>query len=473
MDRGFYNDDFDFEQLLRQRSDQLRMYPSEKVWRNIRKTIRNARYGYGLAILVLLGAGSYLSYKNDLFSVPAEFRASKSAAVSPNGSLAVSTIISNKNHPTPTGKEVAVLINAPKPTINTASYLQAKKESVPSAAVPDKRVVTANNTDLRKLLPQTAVSETVPVTMTKAVQVETQAINSEFNLSASALTNDVSAPLETQSTDDKNEIISSDADQVNWLQEHATFDLLRPGSKKLRWQLHATPTINYRNIAGHKMVNIASELTSVPMALNIQGNIDNLLNHKPAMGFEMGTSLLYALSKKLSLKAGVQFNYASYDIQAYSSSATEMATIAISTVTGSESLTSYTNIRNFGGSEMKALKNEYFQLSLPIGMEYTLLGSRRVQFTLAGTLQPTYMLSHDNYLITTDYKNYTREPSLLRRFNLNTSAEAFLSYNMGDMRIQLGPQFRYQIFSSFASGYPVKEHLKEFGFKLGITKSIR
>jgi hypothetical protein len=138
-----------------------------------------------------------------------------------------------------------------------------------------------------------------------------------------------------------------------------------------------------------------------------------------------------------------------------------------------QSLTSYTDIRNFGGSSVDNLKNQYYQFSLPVGLELKVLGNDRLQFNIAGTIQPTYLLNKNSYLITTDYKNYTKAPSLVRRWNMNAGAEAFLSYARGDVKWQVGPQFRYQLLSSYDKAYPIKEYLMEYGIKIGITKTIR
>jgi len=72
------------------------------------------------------------------------------------------------------------------------------------------------------------------------------------------------------------------------------------------------------------------------------------------------------------------------------------------------------------------------------------------------------------YLISTDYKNYAEVPSLVRRWNVNTSFETFVGYNLGHMKWRIGPQVRYQLMSSFEDKYPVREHLFDYGLKLGL-----
>ena len=78
------------------------------------------------------------------------------------------------------------------------------------------------------------------------------------------------------------------------------------------------------------------------------------------------------------------------------------------------------------------------------------------------------MLDNRAYLITADYKNYAEMPSLTRRWNMNTSFEVFTQQKTGKLNWRVGPQVRYQLMSSFSKDYPIKEHLFDFGLKLGI-----
>jgi hypothetical protein len=130
-------------------------------------------------------------------------------------------------------------------------------------------------------------------------------------------------------------------------------------------------------------------------------------------------------------------------------------------------------LSNFGGDVAKDIKNEYYQLSAPVGVELLVLGTGKLQLQVGATVQPTYLLNPDKYLITTDYKNYTMAPSLVRQWNVNTSAEAFVSYKTGGFRFQVGPQLRYQLFSTYQNEYPVKEFLTEYAIKLGVSKTLR
>jgi hypothetical protein len=109
-------------------------------------------------------------------------------------------------------------------------------------------------------------------------------------------------------------------------------------------------------------------------------------------------------------------------------------------------------------------------LSLPIGAEVVLFGNNRVQFQVAGTLQPTYVLNNQAYMISTNMKNYAQEPSLYNRLNLAAGAEAYFTIKAGSYKWMIGPQVRYQLFSSYKQAYPITEHLTDYGFKIGIMK---
>ena len=147
--------------------------------------------------------------------------------------------------------------------------------------------------------------------------------------------------------------------------------------------------------------------------------------------------------------------------------------IALNSQTGINPIVGYSDIRNFGGTSPEEIKNQYFQLSMPVGIEFKVFGNDKLQFNIASTIQPTYLLNSNTYLITSDFKNYAKKPSLVRKWNMNAGAEAFIAYERGGVRWQVGPQFRYQLLSSYRKEYPIKEYLMEYGIKVGITKTIR
>ena len=108
-----------------------------------------------------------------------------------------------------------------------------------------------------------------------------------------------------------------------------------------------------------------------------------------------------------------------------------------------------------------------------MGVEIKVAGNGRVQLHLGASLQPSYLLNTDAYVLSDDYKGYTKDPQAFRRWNLNVGAEAYISYGVGNIRWELGPQVRYQFFSTYKNSYPLKENMLNYGIRIGISKTIR
>jgi hypothetical protein len=241
------------------------------------------------------------------------------------------------------------------------------------------------------------------------------------------------------------------------------------GKRKLGLQFYFTPTVSYRKLTENK--TFWQTQTQIPGSPNLSSiyDVNTAVTHKPDMGVEVGLTTKYAVAKNVELKGGLQFNVNRYDIKAFRHT-TELATIAYNN--GSRGV-STSNYRNFSGNKVDWLQNLYFQMSVPVGAELKLAGNNKSSVGVAGTLQPTYILGDQAYMISTDYMNYTEVPSLIRKWNVATSFETFVKYSSGKLNWQVGPQVRYQILSNFVSKYPVKEHLFDFGLKVGVSLNKR
>jgi hypothetical protein len=464
MERDFYTDEF--EDLIKQKADQYRMYPSDKVWKGIKRSLHSNKRRYWFGFALLITGLSYYGIDQLIFSEPGR-QVSKPVHTLPSPEKQSAKIV-------PFTQVIPGSLNSRQPD-NTLFNPSAVKGSVvqPDMRTNQVEVQRSSIVYTREILPQISDERLMPRMVSNSVEQESalkQAtiVSVEKNLNNLFVIPGVQA---SQQTDEQKE---EDNQKINWLQEFAIYSLPAIKPRRINWQLSFAPTMNYRKLTGSKNAKMQSNSRNIPIALNIQGDVDKLVNHKPALGFELGSYVLYSVNHNLSLKGGLQFNYSRYEIQAYSS-ATERATIALNSINGlsSSSISNYTQIRNFGGYAVQTLENQYFQLSLPIGIELNILGNNKLQLGVAGTVQPTYLLNPNTYLISSDYKNYTKEPSLVRRWNVNTSAETFVSYKTAGLRWQVGPQIRYQLFSSYANKYPIKEYLIEYGVKIGVTKTIR
>ncbi|HUQ66010.1 MAG TPA: hypothetical protein VM101_07635 [Flavitalea sp.] len=463
MENKFYHTDF--EELIKEKVDQYKMYPSDRVWKRIDRAIRSRRKWYWSGFVLLLSGISYLAV-NELMSPAALIPVRKN-------------ITSQPQQPEVTPQQLNPLANSV--IKNEAPSLPSGDDIISDFSVEDNGNVTAAFEIPLRLIPGTGnvdrydkasvlISGLAPLNKHEQYNFELSWPNRDDN---------VLTPADQQVPQQSGNVILHPLEQpaekvkINWLVENASFRIPEGKTKRISWQLAFSPTVNYRKLSGTRMAkNYIATSTNIPLALRLDGNIGNLVNHKPALGFELGTHGHMKLNNRFTLKGGLQFNYSKYDIRAFSIPA-EFTTIALNSQTGNSTLVSVSDIRNFGGNAPEDLKNQYFQVAVPVGLEFRIFGNERLQLNIAGTIQPAYLINSNTYLITTDFKNYAKEPSLVRKWNVNTGAEAFIAYERGGVKWQVGPQFRYQLLSSYKKEYPIKEYLMEYGIKVGITKTIR
>ncbi len=112
-----------------------------------------------------------------------------------------------------------------------------------------------------------------------------------------------------------------------------------------------------------------------------------------------------------------------------------------------------------------------------MGFDLRVLGNERLQFHVGASFAPVYLLNTNAYVLSTgpDQPYYTRydkspSPSPYRKWNYNGGVEAFLTYKTRNITWQVGPEFHYQLLSTYNSQYPISENQKGYGLKIGITK---
>lgn len=464
MERKFYHTEF--EEFIKEKSDQYKMYPSDKVWKSIDRSLRSKRKWYWSGFVLLLSGISYLAITH-LVSTPVSAPVTTPAAQPPKPQLTAQQL-------NPFGTPV---LNDTKTSAGTTN----QEEITSDFSLSENGDVVAAFEIPLKLLPgnhNLATNEKAAVYISGLAPLKKHE-QYNFELSWPEEAYEVDAPEFIETAGNRvmlkpveHAVAKRDRPAINWLFDNDNFELPSIKTKRISWQLAFSPTVNYRRLTGARDAKNYLNTASIPVAVQVNGDIDNLVNHKPALGFELGTHGMLKLNKKFTAKAGLQFNYSKYDIRAFKAPR-ELTMIALNSQTGINPILGYSDVRNFGGSEPEDLKNQYFQLSMPVGIEYKVFGNDKLQFSVATTLQPTYLLNSNTYLITTDFKNYAKEPSLVRKWNMNAAAEAFIAYERGGVKWQVGPQFRYQLLSSYRKEYPIKEYLMEYGIKVGITKTIR
>jgi len=470
MESNYNNENF--ERFLRENSDQYRMYPSENAWKKIYNALHTRRRWFGIGLILFLSAGF----------VTTIMLTNSSTGGSPQ-------LADRKPQPViSAGKEPVEEAETDNSLLTPYAGSYSKKEKSPilqPLSLPDDKNLTVGVNPIGLPAENLVKENSSEIAATKKSEDLTELVPSGEQVKSSST---LHSPILVTITDQV-----TDQDYL-WLLNNATFtnndksrkDLYRLNSssnrpltiesvinsytrrnKKLSFQYYFTPTISYRKLSENK--SYLRSLNSGASGSSLYTNINNVVTHKPDMGLEVGVAARYALNKKLKIRGGVQFNTSRYDIKAFSY-ASEWTTIALnSSGPTADSVRTTSNYRNFNGYKSDWLHNFYFQISVPVGIEWKLAGDDKVQFGIASTIQPTYVIGDRAYLLSSNYKNYAEVPWLIRRWNMNTSLEAFVSYSTGKMNWQIGPQVRYQLYSSFVKEYPVKENLFDFGLKIGVS----
>jgi hypothetical protein len=412
------NNDREFEQFLKDNADNHRLYPADSVWESIHARL-HPKKRWPLTILLLLAftTGSITWFGPGERSIESVRRTDKvEAAVAMAKANYVSNALANNKVSGSSNQEIRVASTESSPI--PASQIE------PAIAVIEAPAKTYNEA--------TAIAET-------AASVSTTAITS----------NEPSYPLSIESVTNSYQ-----------RQKH---------SPRFRWQLHFTPTVSYRSLKEDQkfIAQARMNLSAAPLAATTE--LSNVINHRPDLGMQLGLLGTYPLGKRLDLIAGLQFNVSKYDIKAFNYP-TEVATIALVNAWGGPTaVTTVTSFRSNGFmSKASWLRNYYYSLSAPVGLEWRILGKKQNHWGFSTTVQPTYMVGNRSYIISMDYQNYAEVPYLINKWNLNVGLETYAKFSVGNTDFRVGPQVRYQLFSSFKKGYPVSEHLYDFGVKLGI-----
>jgi hypothetical protein len=429
MENNFNNRDF--EQFVKENADQYRMFPSEKVWNGIHSALHTRRKWYGLGLVLLFLTASTVTW---VMFAPGSVKQIASKQVNtPN--------IENNNVD-------QKIVPAIRPLQSSA-----KNNVFPLAGLDQENLLTLNGITNLTENNNTIENKAADVISNKPIN-----INITDQATDNNLTYEDKIILTALSTEKRDNYPLSIESIIN---------LFKAKNKRISYQLYFTPTVSYRKLQENKSYTQSTQLANAPLRFSAASSkdINNVVTHKPALGFELGLSVGYKLSENLKIKAGVQFNVSRYEIKAFTSGG-EIATIALNR--GNDSINTWTNHRNFDGYKSDWLQNLYFSISAPVGIELKIAGDNKTHLGISGTLQPTYILSDKAYLISSDYTNYAEVPSLIRRWNLNTSIEPYVGYSTGKLNWQIGPQVRYQLLSSFQKKYPVKENLFDFGLRVGI-----
>lgn len=474
MSNDFYQDEF--EQFLQEEVKQHRMYPSDHIWKNIRTEL----HGYkawpaltfiSLFIITALTISTVLNNHPDKHIIlPAATRISPVADNSATNDAPATHNFMRDIAPEQMTAETFACMTSPVVEAQPEP-LVLRNAANDNAATPVKSAYRSER------------SESGSRSMAPADHNATASVPAE-NVTLDTVTADnttAQAPASTEekpaASDDKKTETHGGTD--DFLKDFG-FVAVTPQrhTSKFGFQFYVTPSTSYRKLSDEKVKEIiqpsvaASAAQNVPVTVGT-GDVNNVVRHRPAVGFELGFAVLYNMSDRLKFKTGLQLNVREYYIETYQSLTNDLASLSLINYRGVETISFYSPYNNSAGYRQTQLDNKVYQLSIPVGLQWDLIRGKRLGLNTEASVQPTFTLNNNTYLLSTDYKHYTTGNEFMRKWNINSSVGLNITYTTGSSSWQFGPQFRYQHMPTYSNLYPIKEHLMDYGVRIAYTRQIR
>lgn len=506
MEDNFLKDDF--EQFLKGNADEFLMVPQRKVWYSIYNSMHPDRKWPSLAVCVLILTAILflgISNNNSISDAARKAGAENMSDIAKN--YAAQNIVhlldpvSAFNKKSPVSPDFSMR-TASKDDLdeNTDVYadLTARNELPPVDNIANTNFTPENSLQNNSPVVISAgekgvVISAAPNTNThqnKNTHTTNQLIKDRLIASATVSADDV-IPADNNASVTFDKIVSAnkdlslnETDNLKKLSPAATVNLTndqrawidnfefynRPAAGKFKKNssisYYVTPSLGYRSI--NRKTGYTPAGTLILQARTLPSLYQALLDGA-TLNLEAGAALNYSVSKKIRLKGGVQFNYMNY-----LSSGTEFGhpvQTYVATMNRSEPIVSSTTF-SVDGNNTK-FNHRSIQVALPLGADIKLSGNNKVKWYAGGTLQPTFIMGGNSLVLSADEKSLISDVALRRNWNLNMAVETFVSYKTrSGIIFNAGPQFRYQMLSSFKKPYAYNERPYNFGVKLGITKGF-
>jgi hypothetical protein len=466
----------EFESWLKGQADKHRMYPSDQLWRNINQQLHEQQRWPALTFGAIL-TGAFITAlliffhpTKDVFSYVARQQPSSSITTANQRSALPSLMAAIKP---------SSAISHPLQAVDVKSSIYAFNYPLVKTQKGDE-IIQSDDIVVPEEEPLATAAVTImdaPTVYQKGGSVVKSTGVSAVISHAFASESDIAGNLATSSE----KSIGSNNSSAVTNKEEALEETATSGrtiriaqAKKSRWniEVYGGPNMNYRRLIEPQSYNYHLPYNQ-NLASSNQNKVNNLVKQRPSFGFNVGTSFTYSISNRMKLKAGMQFNFRQFNISAFRSSYERSVLLLNNDIFYPDSLYTYSVISNGTGHTSITLNNRYYQIGVPIGFEWTAVRLPKVDFNLAASIQPTYQLNTNNYLITSDYKSYVQAPRLLRRWNMNAGAELTANIRGGGVVWQVGPQILYQTLPTQKENYSIREHLVDYGLRIGIVKEIR
>ena len=483
----------EFEDYLRHQVHEHRMYPSDRVWRSIRGQIHTPKKWPALSVFTVLIISALVV--GTILSKPVP------DAVTPNFVYSLQSpvnIVPSKSNDEVTSPDQTVDNNYSIEQLTTRTIIAATEKIKIDEAV----AMQLSHTDVASISVAPSINVNYPIN----AAVSDASIKTAENNHESSVVTTSNSPATFKSIDSYLFDVASrlrsilNTEPVHYSKGGVAFfsrsnndfdydnftlkvpperkdflpslDQLGKNSSRFDFRFYITPSISYRRLDEKNKASNNDKNSGAALESDYKVDPSKAINQSPAFGYETGAGIGYKLNNRLTLTGGFQFNISQYKINAFLYKDEPIA-VTLDEGEYASTVNAVSSLRSIPGTDPLTIKNRYYQISMPLGLEWKILGNGRFSWGLGTSIQPTYTFDKQPLIISSNYKNYTDGSAYVRNWNINANAETFLGYATGSYRWQIGPQLRYQMLPSLVDKYPNREYLFNYGLKIGVVKQLK
>ncbi len=489
MEKRF--DMMDFEESLREHADRFTLIPTRKVWISLYNDLHpGSRWPSKTISLLLifsvimvgnLNSGSK-KIKPSQLSSPQNITSPK---ISQNHTIQTKNIIA-ANLPTKVKKEsgftssVAAVIK-PGSDVKNVSPRVLNNSIIPISNIKVQTTETARNfpsnsepviTNKTATVDNNSISVNTPIIEVKssAMIVEPPKLQKyiipgiEIQEKFIKSTESINSESHIENSIAINNQVEFDKLLVNQSEKKISLKKIR----KSTWTFYITPSVSSAMFTASPIPQ-SSVSNNSPLMVGAS-NITANRKYNSKLSLSAGATSSLPINDRLHFTSGFMLNYLGYRITSNFIHPT-FANLVLKDKTGIAYLKSYiTHYGNGLGYGQIQLNNYSYQFAVPIGLEYSIIKNQKINWEIGSSIAPSVVLASQSYILSAEGRNYVTDPGLGRRFNLLANFETFITFKSAHIKWHIGPTFGYQTLSTFKNYYPEREHLFDYGFKIGLSR---
>lgn len=421
-----------FEQFLREATENFRMRPSVKLWNSVYNNIHPSKKSpSAAAFLIFMISFFILNSSNSMVFLQSKSTEKQITVHIPKKQL---LSYSNKSH-------------------EIEKIASSKKQPIYHALIDYKTKAQINR--------KSSNDESLLSTFENSNTIDFSDITSQPHLQDANLRQEFNQFVVNSKNNDKLKT-----------QKPFYISTKNKDESELSYQLYATSSVGYRN--GYRNTETEISNASTDQLQNVT-DLNKTLRYMPEYNLEAGGAFLVNVTTSLRLKAGMQLNYTNYKLTNEEGTGDVANSEINNPVINNVALVNEIQILHPDmNAELKKYNSSTYEISIPLGTELELIGNHQLKWFAGATIQPSYIVGGYPGQNKNEMKSYLPEDgSGFRKWNVNTSFETFLSYKLPNGSIiNAGPQFRYQLFSSYESKYLYNDKQYNIGLKLGISRNF-